>query len=173
MKRIAAGLSGTASDSHKRRAVSNPPSEWIVHDDLRLRIVPETLWERVKAREQDNQRIRGARIRAGMTAHKPGTGPKYLLSGLLKCGDCGASFVIADRTHYACSPRLQGRACSNTVRFKRAVVEAGILIGTKRELLRREVIAEACRRIVRALEGVRMPGAISSACASNKQRSPI
>jgi len=142
----------SASDSHKRRAVPNPPSEWIVHDELRLRIVPETLWERVKARQQDNQRVRGARIRAGMKAYKPGSGPKFLLSGLLKCGDCGASFVIADRTHYACSSRLHGRACSNTVRFKRAVVEAGILAGTKRGLLRPEVIAEARRRIVRALK---------------------
>ena len=143
----------SASDSHKRRAVPNPPSEWIVHDELRLRIVNETLWERVKARQQDNQRLRGAQIRAGIKAHKPGTGPKYLLSSLLKCGDCGASFVIADRTHYACSSRLHGRACPNTVRFKRVVVEAEILKGIKCKLLAPEVIAEARQRIVRALKG--------------------
>ena len=145
----------SASDSQRRRAVPNQPSEWIVHDDLRLRIIPEKVWERVKARQQALAHGRGARIRAGMRAaqtRSPGAGPKYLLSGLLKCGECGASFVIADRRYYACSSRVHGRACSNDVRVKRTTVETGILAGTKRELLAPKVVAEVRRRVVRALK---------------------
>jgi site-specific DNA recombinase len=142
----------SASDSHKRRSVLNPRSEWIVRDDLRLRIVPEQLWEAVKARQVEAAHVRGDRVRAGLSP-RTGAGPKYLLSGMLKCGDCGASFVIADRTHYACSSRVHGRACDNAVRIKRSIVEAGILAGTKRELLRPEVIAEARKRVMRALKG--------------------
>ncbi|MCH7705104.1 MAG: recombinase family protein, partial [Planctomycetes bacterium] len=40
----------SAQDSSKRRCVQNPKSEWIVHEDERLRIIPQALWERVKAR---------------------------------------------------------------------------------------------------------------------------
>ena len=144
----------SASDSHKRRCLQNPRNEWIVRDELRLRIVSEQLWEAVKARQDQAAHARGDRIRAGLSG-RTGAGPKYLLSGLLRCGDCGASLVIADRRHYACSGRVHGGACSSTVRVNRTVVEAGILAGTKRELLRPEVIAEARRRILRALKGSR------------------
>jgi hypothetical protein len=50
---------------------------------------------------------------------------EYLLSGTLKCASCGASFVIADRYHYACSSLVHGRACANDARIKRRDVEAG------------------------------------------------
>src|SRR5215469_5977815 len=42
----------SASDSSRRRAVLNSSSEWIVHTDERLRIVPQELWDRVKARQR-------------------------------------------------------------------------------------------------------------------------
>ena len=61
--------------------------------------------------------------------------------------------MIADRTHYACSSRVNGGACANSVRVKRSIIEAGILAGTKREPLRPEVIAEGRRRVSRALKG--------------------
>lgn len=141
----------SASDSHRRRSVANPPSEWVVTDVLRLRIVPERLWEAVKARQAAIAQTRGARVKAGLKP-QTGAGPKYLLSGLLRCGECGARLVMASRLHYACSSRINGGACSSTVRVNRAVVESGILTGTKRELLKPEIVAEARKRIVRALK---------------------
>jgi hypothetical protein len=44
---------------------------------------------------------------------------QFLFSGLLKCGECGASLIIATRggTHrhkkYACSRRFNNRGCEN------------------------------------------------------------
>jgi DNA invertase Pin-like site-specific DNA recombinase len=145
----------SASDSSKRRCVLNPPTEWIVRQDERLRIVPLSVWKRVKARQQAIARGRGERVRQGLTAaqaRSPGAGPKYLLSGTLKCSDCGASFVVADRYHYACSSRVHGKACDNDARIKRRMVEAGVLAGIKRELLTPEVLDEARRRAVKALK---------------------
>ena len=47
----------------KRRQVARPKSEWIVREDESLRIVPEPLWERVKARQ---------RLRAGKLGRRSG-----------------------------------------------------------------------------------------------------
>src|SRR5262249_46376308 len=42
----------SAADSSRRRCVPNPPSEWVTHEDERLRIVPRDLWQAVKSRQQ-------------------------------------------------------------------------------------------------------------------------
>ena len=42
----------SASDSSRRRCLENPLSEWIVYGDERLRVVPQALWKRVKARQK-------------------------------------------------------------------------------------------------------------------------
>jgi site-specific DNA recombinase len=123
------------------------------------------LWNRVKARQTRLQAGRGERVKAGLAAaqaRSPGPGPRYLLSGLLKCATCGASFVMADRAHYACATRVHGSpdGCSNDYRAKRLPTEAGLLAGTKREMLAPDVVAEAKARVMRALKSrARKPAA--------------
>jgi site-specific DNA recombinase len=155
----------SAADSSKRRCVVNPPSEWIVREDESLQIVPQPLWDAVKHRQAGLQARRGERVKAGLAAaqaRSPGPGPRYLLSGLLKCGTCGASFVMADRAHYACATRVHGGpdGCSNDYRAKRLPTEAGVLVGTKREMLAPDVVAEAKARIMRALKAGRRRPAV-------------
>ena len=154
----------SASDSSQRRYVANPESEWIVHTAERLRIIPQELWERVKARQKARSEEIGEHVRRGHEAARKRTGrkPKFLFSGLLQCGLCGARFVIADRTHYACSSRVNGgeAACASDVRIKRALVESGLLAGIKSELLSAEVVEEIRRFIkqsVRALSRTSTP----------------
>ena len=142
----------SASDSSRRRAVLNPRSEWIVHTDERLRIVPQELWDRVKARQRARSENVGASVRRGLnavSAQRAGRKPKYLFSGLLNCGTCGARFVIADRTHYACASRVNGgaAACASDVRVKRETIESGLLAGIKNDLLAPEVMAEVRRHV--------------------------
>jgi site-specific DNA recombinase len=137
----------SASDSRRRRCVENPNSEWIVSIDERLRIVPRALWDRVKARQKVRSEEIGGRVRKGYQAalrSRPGRKPKFLFSGLLRCGLCGARFVIADRTRYACSSRVNGgqAACASDVRIKRTVVEGGLLRGIKSDLLAPQMIAD-------------------------------
>jgi hypothetical protein len=79
----------SATNSHKRRRVENPRAEWIVREEERLRI---DVGERV---------ARGlSRVAANHTGRSP---QRYLLSGLLKCSECGAGYQIAGAMHYACS----------------------------------------------------------------------
>src|SRR5262249_23131942 len=121
-----------------------------------LRIVPQELWDRVKAPQRARSEAVGEGVRRGLkaaTAKRAGRKPKYLFSGLLRCGSCGARLVIADRRHYACSSRANGgeATCASDVRIKRSAVESGLLAGIKRDLLAPEVIAEVRREVLRTL----------------------
>jgi hypothetical protein len=63
-----------------------PPEEWVCTDAPELRIIPQALWEAVQAR-------RVAR-RLTVRGHQQGKRPKYLLSGLLVCGECGSHYIV-------------------------------------------------------------------------------
>ena len=52
-------------DTGKRRCVQRPRSEWIVTEDESTRIVPQELWDRVKARQSARATRPDARSHAG------------------------------------------------------------------------------------------------------------
>jgi site-specific DNA recombinase len=145
-----------AADSSKRRMVENPRSEWIVHHDERLRIVPDDLWQAVKRRQESQSAVIGERVRRGLSrasARSTGRTTKYLLSGLLRCGTCGSSLVVSGGPYYACSTRVNGgaSACTNTVRIARTSVEDLLLNDLRTSLRDPVVVREACRRARRLL----------------------
>jgi DNA invertase Pin-like site-specific DNA recombinase len=74
-----------------RRALPRPAAEHVTKEIPTLRIVPPELWERARARFPK----RPGRGRA-MGGGKMGS---TLLTGLLRCGVCGGSFVIVSRRH--------------------------------------------------------------------------
>ena len=76
-------------DTGKRQRVMRSRAEWISHADESLRIISDALWERAQKRIQTT-------AEDGHWAAPKGK-PKYLLSGLLRCADCGAHYVIANR----------------------------------------------------------------------------
>ncbi|HUN74387.1 MAG TPA: recombinase family protein [Steroidobacteraceae bacterium] len=142
----------SATNSQKRRCIPNPPSEWIVRQDERLRIVPRALWERVRGRLSERAHEVGERVRRGLSrsaANHTGRSPsRYLLSGLLHCSECGAVYTIAGAAHYGCSTYLHGGTggCSNSARLHREKAEAGVLAGVQRLFLDPAVLEEAKRR---------------------------
>lgn len=139
----------SATDSSKRRALPNPPAEWVTRDDESLRIVPQELWERVKARQGLRVQTHGHQVRKGLRSVSDRGGPKYLFSGLLKCGECGFNFIMGGKNHYTCSSYKFGgvHACSNSAYLKRSEIEPGLLAGIKRELFSAEAIDELQRRV--------------------------
>jgi site-specific DNA recombinase len=122
-------------DTGKRTRVMRPRSEWITHTDDSLRIVSDDLWARAQ------QRIKPApgddKLRPGGWSERrdPATGKviavskKYLLSGLLRCGVCGAHYTIRDSRDYGCTSYSDGKACSNSVRLRRDHIENVLLRG--------------------------------------------
>jgi DNA invertase Pin-like site-specific DNA recombinase len=151
----------SAADSSRRRRVPNPKSEWIVRTEDRLRIIPERLWERVKARQRAQTDSIGERVKRGLSrraAKSTGRGPKFLFSGLLKCARCSANFIVVNARSYACANRINGKACSNTAYLPRLTIEAGLLEGIQRDLLAPAVEAEVCRRAMKLARNGRPPG---------------
>ncbi len=74
-----------------------PPEEWVIQDAPGLRIVPQELWDAVRARQR--QRLR-RRARGASVPRVP-----RLLSGLLTCGRCGARYVLRGSRTYCCATR--------------------------------------------------------------------
>ena len=87
-------------DTGKRVSRPNPESEWVVSHVPALRIIDDELWQAVQTRYAGVQRKwksaeRGKRFNQFVR-------PKYLFSGLTKCGACGAGYVVYSRDHLGC-----------------------------------------------------------------------
>ena len=108
-------------DTGKRVMRVRPPEEWISTDAPELRIIPEALWEAVQAR-------RAAR-RLTIRGHHQGARPKYLLSGLLVCGECGSHYIVQSKRQgvqwYGCAAHAErGPAiCTNSRMIRRERIE--------------------------------------------------
>ncbi len=107
----------------KRLSRRNPSSEWVHRHCEELRIIPPSLWNQVQER-------------LGTTSTRKSTGSptrfKYILSGILKCPDCGSSLVVVNskvNSDYVCCRRRSGgiAACPSTLRLPRALAEKHIL----------------------------------------------
>lgn len=94
-----------------------------------LRIVDDALWDRVKARQQQLV-FEVGRDEAGNTlnlAHRH----RFLLSGLLECGACGAGYTIMAKDRYGCAGHRSTGAGANDRTVTRPEIEARVLDGLK------------------------------------------
>ncbi|WP_380711138.1 zinc ribbon domain-containing protein, partial [Sinirhodobacter huangdaonensis] len=86
--------------------------------------------------------------------------PEHLFSGLVKCGCCGASYTVINRTRYGCAAaRNKGDAiCINRATIQREEVEARVLDGLREKLLHPDLITtfvEEYRKAFNAAAGDR------------------
>jgi DNA invertase Pin-like site-specific DNA recombinase len=137
-------------DSGRRVAVQRPKCEWIVKEAHDKRLVPDDLWNRVKARQAARAHEVGDRIKLKLK-QSTGRGPRYMFSSLLKCKVCGSNYVMADATHYSCSGYVNGRICGNRQRTRRDVMESKLLTGIRTTLLSDQCVNEFKAKIMRPL----------------------
>jgi site-specific DNA recombinase len=151
-------------DTGRRRPVARPRDEWITQERPELRIVVAALWAAVQTRLRDFHAAfggEGGRPPRGdvKLAYSP-----YLLSGLVRCGSCGARMIAQTATRkkgehvyrygwYRCSfARDKGAAiCAHATWYPQARLE-GELLGRFRDALTPAMI-EALTAMVNA--GVR------------------
>jgi site-specific DNA recombinase len=138
-------------DTGKRVSRLNPSSEWIITDVPHLRIVPDEPWSAAKERQTYTRRAIAATGKLG-TANRP----RYLFSGLTKCGVCGAGFIIGSANRLMCfGARDQGR-CSNRLSIRRDDVEQRVLHALQEKLLRQDLFEELCEEFTREMNRLRM-----------------
>lgn len=114
--------------TNKRVRRMRPQSEWRTMARPELQIVNDDLWQRVKERQENLLAIYGGAKHKGLQP-RSATSP-YLLSGILKCGVCGANLIIVtgyssygNYPKYGCSQHFNRGACSNSVMVRRDWVE--------------------------------------------------
>ena len=116
-------------ETGRRVRHERPESEWVRQSDERWRIVSDELWEAtqaVRAKRRDAfLRDEGGRIQR--TAIGLGNTRKRLLSGFLRCGECGGSFHALWRGMWGCSWQRNRGTCTNAVRIHESVLEARVL----------------------------------------------
>jgi len=122
----------------KRQSRLNPPEHWITRDVPELRIVPQELWAKVKARQRAMTRDTRPDKAEGKMARPTfweQQRPRYLLSGLMKCGCCGANYTKYGANRFACAASRDRGTCSNKLTIRGDELEAAILAGLQARLM--------------------------------------
>jgi DNA invertase Pin-like site-specific DNA recombinase len=133
----------------RRVARPNLRSTWEVVEVPQLRIVDDALWQKVKARQEQLSFTvgRDENGNALNRAHRT----KYLLSGLMLCGGCGAPYVAQGQGRFACSRHRRGGRCDNAAWIDVSEIEARVLAGLKEKLLAPELVASFVAELEREI----------------------
>ncbi|WP_339853702.1 recombinase family protein [Roseovarius nubinhibens] len=126
----------------KRQARMNPQNAWVIEEVPQLRIIPDDLWERVKARQKAT---RSEVISDSVTRSERARRPKHLFSGLLTCGHCGGGFTVVGKAYFGCANARNKGTCDNFLTITRSDLETRVLTGLKDQLLHPDLIAEFAR----------------------------
>ena len=136
-----------------------PESEWLSIDAPHLRVVPEELWQAAHDR-LSRTRTTYLRRTSGKLWGRPEAGleSKYLLSGLLVCGKCGAAMHATKRTslrgapafYYVCrTHRVRGELiCANSFSAPMARLHEAVAHAFKRDVLTPSIIEDAIARAI-------------------------
>ncbi|WP_374292947.1 recombinase family protein [Paenirhodobacter enshiensis] len=130
--------------SGKRQARPNPETEWIITDVPELRIIDHPLWDRVKAR-QEGRKITQTERQAWERRK-----PRFLLTGLVKCGCCAGGFSTIGKDRFGCSnSRNKGKSvCTNRTGITRQELEGRILTILSDRLMDPELVKVFCEEYI-------------------------
>jgi site-specific DNA recombinase len=141
-------------DTGKRVTRLNPESERVISDVPHLRIIDDELWNGVQARYATVQH-KWSKAPEGRRFNQFRQ-PKYLFSGLTKCGECGAGFVVYSRDHLGCFGTRDRGTCTNKLTIARQEVEARVLSALQDKLMRKDFFEEFCREFAKEMNRLRM-----------------
>ena len=124
----------------KRISHLNDETEWLIEEVPEARIIDQNLWQRVKDRQASLSLNRSATGRqSGFWDRRR---PRYLLSGLIKCGECGGGYSKISATLFGCSTARNKGTCQNRLNIRRDTLEATILNGLKHHMVKPELYKE-------------------------------
>ncbi len=137
----------------RRRRFEKPESEWVIHEDEQLRIVPKPLWETVrKRRKQMHRTWPGGAATRGFSKEQGSRQkhfPTHLLAGSMVCGCCEATIAqVSGKSggYYGCLAATKG-ACENKTLVRRTLVEKVILGAVQDQISDPEHIAYVLKRV--------------------------
>ena len=119
----------------KRVSRLNPEAEWLRADAPHLAIVNPATFARAAGRKEMRSADRGPTMAR----------PKHLLSGLIKCGCCGASYTVMGNDRLGCAGFRERGDCTNNRTIARRHVEQRVLAALQSHLADPEMLAEYVR----------------------------
>ncbi|MEM7530529.1 MAG: recombinase family protein [Pseudomonadota bacterium] len=129
-------------DTGKGISRLNPESAWVAQDVPELRLIDDALWEKVKDRQ-------GAMRASKHADNDPGywdrRRPRYLFSGLMRCGVCGGGVINFNKTRVGCATARNKGTCSNRTSIARAELEEMVLEGLEQHLMTPALTEIFCR----------------------------
>lgn len=140
-------------------------SQWVKHPDKGIRERrerPESEWIET-ACEPLVDAATWARVQARFTSH-PGRGakPRYILSGLLECAQCGSKLIVVggSQRRYICGTfhAAGAHGCANRATFPRLVGETMILAHVREQMLSPAAVAEGVKMLREERASAEKPG---------------
>jgi site-specific DNA recombinase len=127
-------------DTGKRLSRPNDKKDWQIADVPDLRIVSQELFNAAQSRKQAR----------GHTHPNKQRRPRHMLSGMLRCGACGAGMSTngkdkSGRIRIRCSTATESGTCGDAKTFYLQTVESAVLAGLEGEMRHPSVIAEYVR----------------------------
>lgn len=148
-------------DTGKRQARPNPESEWIIQEVPELRILDDDLWSAAKARQAAIKIRRGDDGREAENHFRERRRPKYLFSGLAKCGCCGGGYAMISADLVGCSTARNKGTCDNRKNIRRDYLEERVLNALRHHLMDPTLFKEFCDEFTREMNRMRMEGRAS------------
>ena len=131
----------------RRVSRANADSDLVVQEVPELRIVDDALWAAAKARQKDLE----ARDHPG-SGDQPGfwdrRRPRFLLSGLMRCGVCGGGYSKISAHLFGCSTARNKGTCDNRLKIRRDVLEGTILDALRTKLMAPELVEEFAQAFI-------------------------
>ena len=134
----------------------NDPGQWLVREVPELRILDQELWNSVKVRQGTMHRDTRPDHRREQ-AFWDRRRPRFLLSGLIRCGQCGGGYTKISANLFGCAAaRNKGPAtCTNRLNIRRDALEASVLDGLKHHLMEPELFKIFADEFARELNRLR------------------
>ena len=145
-------------DSGKRQARPNTSAAWISKDVPDLRIIDDEVWQMTKARQRQLMVTRNDQGGESGNHFRDRRRPTYLLSGLVKCGCCGAGYAMISAALLGCSKARNNGTCNNPKNMRRDELEYRVLNGLKSQLMHPDLFKAFCDEFTRETNKLRMNG---------------
>ena len=126
----------------KRVSRLNPKDDWIIQEVPELRIIDQALWDQVKTRQST---MKAARDDDKGWAYWDRRRPRFLFTGLMRCGVCGGGVINFNKVRIGCATARNKGTCSNKTTMLRADLEALVLDGLQKHLMEPELTELFCR----------------------------
>lgn len=136
-------------DTGRRISRLNPQEDHIIHEVPDLQIIDRDLWDQVKVRQKKQRPTQKPRKPYRFRDQRR---PRYLLSGLLRCGRCQGVYTATSRSYFGCATRLNKGTCDNHHYIKHDRLQATILDGLRHHLIKPEYFKSFCEEFMQELQ---------------------